>query len=43
VAAPSTQVKLHPQQENVICAAYFVSKAEEKMKGDDGISCSRLK
>lgn len=28
---------------SVICAAYFVSKAEEKMKGNEGISCSRLK
>lgn len=28
---------------SVICAAYFISKAEEKMKENEGISCDRLK
>lgn len=28
---------------SVICAAYFISKAEEKMKENEGISWSRLK
>lgn len=28
---------------SVICAAYFISKAEEKMKENEGISCGRLK
>lgn len=28
---------------NVICAAYFISQAEEKMKENEAISCDRLK
>lgn len=28
---------------SVICAAYFISKAEEKMKENEGISCGKLK